>query len=368
MNLVKSKKFIGVYSYERKDKDISYYITYRDTNGKQFKQKIGEKSKGINENYCNQLRNQTINQLKLGELPPNVILRMKHKVVTLNSISDYYFKHHISKSKHKWENKYNLHIRDLIGKKDVELLDITDMELLQQSMIDKNLSNSTINNYFDIVSSICNFGLSKDIYKGKNPTKLIKKQKVDNIRERFLSKSEVSDLIECVKSNFTLHLFTKLSLSTGGRFSTILNIKKRDIDLENGIITLKDFKNETTYSGYISDNDLVELLQIRMNTIGNNDYLIREDGIKDIGRYISRKMSGIFYDLFNSDIDEEDKDYRKYKVVIHTLRHTVLSHLGINGVSPFEIKKISNHKSLLMVERYVKLNPNSGKDKIQNLF
>jgi len=368
MKLIKSKKFVGVYHYEKQNKDVTYYITYRDTNGKQYKQKIGEKSKGITENYCNQLRNQTINKLKLGELPPSVILRMKHKIITLNSVSEYYFKHHTSKSKRKWIGKYDLHIRDVIGSKDIELLKKEDMELLEKSLIDKKLSNSTINNYFDIVSAVCNYGLDNDIYKGKNPTKFRKKLKVDNIRERFLSKSEVYDLLESVKSNFILHLFVKLSLSTGGRKSTILNIKKRDIDLENGIITLKDFKNNTTYNGYIYDSELIEMLQSKMNIIGSNDFIVREDGIRDMETYLSRKMSSIFYDLFNYDINEDEKDYRKHKVVIHTLRHTVLSHLGLNGVSPFEIKQLSNHKSLSMVERYVKLNPDSGKDKIKNLF
>jgi len=112
----------------------------------------------------------------------------------------------------------------------------------------------------------------------------------------------------------------------------------------------------------------MELLQQRMNLIGNNDYLIKVDGLKRTDKYISRKLSDIFYDLFNEDLDESDKDYRKQKVVTHTLRHTMLSHLGLNGVSPFEIKQLSNHKSLSMVERYVKLNPLSGKDKVTDLY
>lgn len=105
-----------------------------------------------------------------------------------------------------------------------------------------------------------------------------------------------------------------------------------------------------------------------MSIIGNNEFLIRVEGIKDTEKYIRRRLSSIFYDLFNYDIDESESDYRKYKVVSHSLRHTFCSHLGLNGVSPFEIKKLSNHKSLKMVERYVKLNPLSGKDKVENLY
>jgi integrase len=368
MKMMSSKKFKGVYHTVLKDGDLSYYIYYRDANGKQRKHKIGKKSEGINESYCHQMRIQTINSLKNGELPPYAQIRKKYKIITLNSVADYYFDHQNNKSTHKWQSKYDFHIRKLIGDKDIELIGIKEMELLQKKLIDKNLAPSTINCYFDIVSAVCNYGLQKDIYKGKNPTKLIKKLKVDNVRERFLSISEVADLLNNVQLNPTLYLFTKLALSVGGRLQTILNIKKRDVDLENGIITLKDFKNESTYNGYITDDNLAQLLQQRMNVCETNDYLVREDGISNMQRYISRKMSEVFYDLFNYDLDETDKDYRKHKVVIHTLRHTFLSHLGLNGVSPFEIKQLSNHKTLSMVERYVKLNPQSGKDKVENLY
>jgi len=80
------------------------------------------------------------------------------------------------------------------------------------------------------------------------------------------------------------------------------------------------------------------------------------------------KINVYYWNYVSYKLIKDEKDYRKYKVVIHTLRHTVLSHLGLNGVSPFEIKQLSNHKSLSMVEKYVKLNPDSGKDKIKNLF
>ena len=368
MKMISSKKHKGVYHNVLRDGDYTYYIYYRDANGKQRKDKVGKKSEGFTEEYCNRIRLNTITAIKNGELPPNVQIRKKHKIISLNSVADFYFDHTENKSTQRWKNKYDLRIRNHIGDTDIELIGIKDMEKLQQSLVNAELAPSTINCYMDIVSAICNYGLKNDIYKGKNPTKLIKKLRVDNVREKFLTLNEVADLLECVKDNSILYLFTKLSLSTGGRFQTILNIKKRDVNLQNGIITLKDYKNESTYNGYITDVELTNLLKIRMSVIGNDDYVIYENGIKDMQKYISRRMSTIFYDLFNYDVDETHKDYRKHKVVIHTLRHTFLSHLGINGVSPFEIKQLSNHKSLKMVERYVKLDPQSGKDKVENLY
>jgi integrase len=138
------------------------------------------------------------------------------------------------------------------------------------------------------------------------------------------------------------------------------------VDLEDRRFTLKDFKNDTTYNGYMSDDTLYELVKNRMDMIGDNEFLLQSGDYKDLDRYISREMSSIFYSLFNHKLESQND--RKNKVVIHTLRHTVLSHLAMNGESVYTIKSISNHKSMEMLDRYVKLSPNLGKKPIQNLW
>ncbi|WP_365943733.1 tyrosine-type recombinase/integrase [Sulfurimonas sp.] len=66
--------------------------------------------------------------------------------------------------------------------------------------------------------------------------------------------------------------------------------------------------------------------------------------------------------LFNKD----DIDV-KYRVVIHTLRHTFASHLAINGTPIFTIQKLLNHKDIKMTLRYAKLAPDTGRDCILKL-
>jgi integrase len=372
MKIHKSKRFRGIYHIELQNGDLSYYITYK-ADGKLIKQKIGLKGEGVNENVCNRIRTETIANLRIGAPIPiqTPIIKRKHSNVTLNDLADFYFDSQNGKSTHKWLGKYNLRIRNSIGDKDVALIDAKILESFRQSLIKANLAPSTTNCYIDIISAIFNYGIRNEINKGgnlTNPTRLLKKLKVDNKRERFLSKSEIIALLNYIGDDPTLFLFTKLALSTGARFQTLLNIRKMDVNLENRLLTLKDFKNESTYNGYITDDDLFDVLSNRMKVIGASDYLIREDGVRDISKYISRKMSSAFYDLFNYELDPTDTDYRKRKVVIHSLRHTMLSHLGLKGVSPFEIKQLSNHKSLSMVERYVKLNPESGREKVEGLY
>lgn len=67
MSYINSKRYEGVQLYHKQNKDISYYIRYRDENGKLQRVKIGDKSKGINEPYCAQKRNEIIHKIKIGE-------------------------------------------------------------------------------------------------------------------------------------------------------------------------------------------------------------------------------------------------------------------------------------------------------------
>lgn len=90
--------------------------------------------------------------------------------------------------------------------------------------------------------------------------------------------------------------------------------------------------------------------------------MVYKEDIRDIDRWISRI---VFDNLFNQNLDVND---RKNRVVVHILRHTVLSHLGMKGSNEFLIKKISNHQSTQMVSRYVKLSEDSGKTEINELW
>lgn len=125
--------------------------------------------------------------------------------------------------------------------------------------------------------------------------------RLDNKRERFLTVDEVKSLLSVVVEEPSLHLFTLLSLSTGGRLNTIMNIAKKDIDFENNMITLKDIKNDDTYGGFFDDS-LKELLLEQVKTLKQNEYIITMNG-----RTLRRQMSIILTKLFNQELDGKDR-------------------------------------------------------------
>ena len=345
--------------------DKVFLIRYRD-NDKDKLITVGKYSAGIRLNYCKQKRNEILNQIRLGEVPNTIkAKRVKKDIVVFDTIANDYFEY-ASVHNRDFKNtksRYTLHIKPYIGNSDIEAIKLEHIELIQKDKM-KKLAAKTVNHIIQIISTIYNFAIDRDKYKGANPTKRLKKIKCDNARERFLSIKEIKKLEKEVQNDEQLYLFVKLALCTGGRFETVKSIKKKDINLDTKMINLTDFKNGTSYKGFIPE-DLIELLEVRMDEIGYNDEILNYHHTKDLQSKISKKLRPILNRLFNVGLDSSDF---KNRVVIHTFRHTFASHLAINGTPIFTIQKLLNHKDITMTMRYAKLAPDSGMEQVNKLY
>lgn len=365
MSRIKTR-FTGIYyrtSSTNGKADKTYYITYKDENNKTKELKIGKYSEGIREAYCNQKRNEIITKQRLGEEPPTVTKHKKRDKLKLSTISDKYFQNRKDgKSKKSDLSTFNKHLKDYFL--DLEIVTKTDIEKFITTLERKKnirgepLSKQTIKNILGILSAVVNFGLKESILKN-DITKFFKRESIDNARERYLSKEDIQILYKRLKTEVEYYLiFTKLSLNTGGRAATIMNIKKKDIDFSHNTITLKDLKNNSTYTGFIN-SELKDLLIKYTNDLRLNEPLFT------LGQTtLLRNLGVILNELFNDGIDESD---RKNRVVPHTLRHTFASHLAISGTPIFTIQKLMNHRDISMTMRYAKLAPDSGRESVIDL-
>ena len=134
------------------------------------------------------------------------------------------------------------------------------------------------------------------------------------------------------------------------------NITYKDVEFSNNIVTIKDFKFDDTYKTFISDS-LASLLTHRFET--NDNQLFKRSQVQ-LQKLLAKKLN----DLFNTKIDKND---RKNRIVVHTLRHTFASHLAINGTPIFTIQRLMNHKDINSTMRYAKLSKESGRESIESL-
>jgi integrase len=338
--------------------DKTYYIRYKDDSNKTIEVKIGKYSEGIREAYCNQKRNEIITKQRNGEEPPVIAQKKKRQILYIDIIANDYFS---QKTDRAIKSYYLNHILPFFKDYDFETITNTDIVKFMTTLKEKNgirtnepIAPKTINTILNILKSIIKFALKNDLIKN-DFSKYITLNNIDNAREKFLTKEEIELLYNEAKEDETIYLYFKLALNTGARLSTLRNISKKDIDFTHNLITLKDFKNKSTYKTFLNQN-LKELLKLRAENMNIND--------KVLSTYPAKRIKKIIDDLFNRGIDTND---RKNRVVFHTLRHTFASHLAINGTPIFTIQKLMNHKDITMTMRYAKLAPESGREAIENL-
>ena len=256
-----------------KEVDKVYIIRYR-YNDKDKLKTVGKYSQGVRINYCKQMRNEILIKLRLGEEPP-VIAKKKCKNTTkLDDFAEIYFKEKEMEVKdiEKIKKTYINHIKPFIGHRSVNEITSDDIKEFQKSKR-KFLAERTVNALIQIIGAIYNIAIQKEIFKGNSPVnKSIKRFNVDNKRERYLTLEEINILIDEVKHEEYLHTFVLLALQTGGRMSTILSIRKKDIKLESNTIQLKDHKNNSTYLGFFNDV-LKDILQNRIKNLNANDLI-----------------------------------------------------------------------------------------------
>ncbi len=340
--------------------DRVYIIRYKD-NGKDKLVTLGKKSEGIREAYCKTKRNEFITLANNGELPPQLQRKIKKDAVTLDDIADVYFDDMdgVNKANKKQKGRYELHIKKVLGSKDINTITKDDVKKLQ-TKLKANKAPKTVNAITTLLRSIVNYSIKEKDMNIINPATGIKNLKTDDARERFLSVEEVKLLLDDVKDDVVLYSFVKMALSTGARLESVLNIKKKDIDTVHNKITIKDLKNGSTYAGFFSDDQLKAEVAKTISKLKANDKYIPTPS-----RTIQRRLKPILDRLFNNGLGVRDA---KNRVVIHTLRHTFASQLVIAGVPLYTVKTLMNHTKIEMTERYAKLAPDAGMDVVKGLY
>lgn len=154
---------------------------------------------------------------------------------------------------------------------------------------------------------------------------------------------------ECTFTEFRIWAFENFLVSTGQRLETALNVKIRDIDFKNKIVSLNITKNNKAHTVEIS-KEMADIL---------DEYLKVRKG--DLGDFLFCNSTGDKWNI--RTCQEQVKKYNENRGVsksgIHTFRHTFAKNFILNGGNPFVLQRILDHESLDTTLTYAKL---FGKD------
>ncbi|WP_339830526.1 site-specific integrase [uncultured Parvibaculum sp.] len=178
-----------------------------------------------------------------------------------------------------------------------------------------------------------------------NPMHKVKRPKLPTPNARFLSDDECARLLEACRSSSCdfLYAIVVLALSTGARYSEIMHLRWRDIDLDRGVARVEKTKNNEKRALPLTHKALEVMTELHRRTDPDKrDYVFpRRDGLapKNIRKSWEAALRAA-----------EIENFR-----FHDLRHTAASYLAMNGATLAEIAEVLGHKTLQMVKRYAHL-------------
>lgn len=153
------------------------------------------------------------------------------------------------------------------------------------------------------------------------------------------------DLKKCSFTDYREWTIINFLLGCGCRLATLTNIKIKDLDFENDLITYTHTKNRRSQLMPISNNlkqILIEYLQYRKGDA--DDYL-----------FCTIYGAKINEDTLKQRVSIYNKKRGVNKTGIHRFRHTFAKKWILAGGDIFRLQKILGHSSLDVVKNYVNM-------------
>lgn len=225
-----------------------------------------------------------------------------------------------------WIHRFILWSRKELGK-----ISKKDVAAFLQMLDNRNLSGNTLNQAHMAIKFLFEDVMDRKMWIN------IKYAKVPRKIQRMLTKKEVRDLINSI-SNWKHRLMIELMYSAGLRVSEVVNLKVKDLVLNNGygfVRNGKGGKDRLFVLARIVREKVVNLIKIE--NLDSEDYLFLSN---HHGKYNVKSLQVIVKRAAQLAGIDNWKE-----VHCHTLRHSFATHLIENNYSVSDVQASLGHKS-----------------------
>ena len=257
---------------------------------------------------------------------------------------------------------YRNWIGPCIGAKRLDEIVLLDLERIKKKMATAGRAPRSIQYVKSIIRQVYNFAIERGIYSGALPTThFLKKLKLDNKRQNYLSSDDAGLLLDKIKgTSLTTYRVCLLSLNSGMRFGEIASLQWQHVDTIAGSISIMDPKNGESRSAFLND-ELLRMFSEMKPGFPNELVFPATNGKK------MTSISNTFVKAVNDLNLNEGITDRRMKIVFHSLRHSCASWLVNKGVELPVIAKILGHKTIAMTMRYSHVGNESVRDAMKLL-
>ena len=286
--------------------------------------------------------------------------------ITFGSIFlDSYFpiakKNKAERSWRKEDQCYRLWIAPVLAGKPLKTIAPIHLEHIKKNMAEAGRAARSITYVLAVVRQVFNFARDHDLFAGQNPVTKIKKPSADNRRVRFLTHEEADRLLAALAERSPqVRDMALLSLHCGLRAGEVFALTWGDVDMERGVLTLRDTKSGKTRAAIMTE--AVRAMFDARERGGHASLVFPARGggkIVQVSDAFDRTVRAL-------GLNDGVEDSRQ-KVVFHTLRHTFASWLVEQGVDLYSVKELMGHGNLIMTERYAHLAPDKLRRAVKTL-
>ena len=257
-----------------------------------------------------------------------------------------------AKTSHKRDKSLMEHLVKAFGS--LYLTDITPV-IISEYKIQRRVEGAsprTINYELTLMSHAFNIAIKEWEWVQDNPVKRVKKERVHNTIERWLSLDEEKRLINA--SPKWLQDIIIFAIHTGLRQSEILDLKWFQVDLNRCTVTIHEQKNRCIDTLPLNETAMGVLRERKQTASGPNSFVFPN---KNNNRKGNRDLLKAFY------VALERAKIESFR--FHDLRHTFATRLVQRGVGIYEVQKLGRWKNTSMVMRYAHHYPESLRSAIQ---
>jgi len=216
----------------------------------------------------------------------------------------------------------------------------------------KDMEKSTIARKLAAIKSFYKYLKMKKIVQ-KNPAGLVSSPKQKKILPKFMTEQETANLFDFEEGDDFLSIrnraILELFYATGIRISELVNLRMRDMDLENQIISVigKGKKQRIVPFGIPAKKQLKKYVKVRINflkekqNLGEEHLFLNKDGKHITARSVRRIVDKLLNDIST-----------KKGLSPHAIRHTFATHMLNSGADLRVIQELLGHSSLSTTQKY----------------
>jgi integrase len=332
----------------------TYYLRYKDADGKTCHQKIG-RTDDLDLDAARSKARKLKAEITLGK-DPRAEDRARKAVLTLDDFFKDHYLPHAKVHKRTWKKDselYDLRLKRVFGSTRLDRIKRHEIQSFHVALKNDGLSPAYADHFVKLLRHALNLAVEWEMLE-RNPASRVHLFNADNRVEHYLDDDQLERLLAVLRAdterNHTARMVALFLLSTGARLNEALRAKWQEVDRDNRVwrIPAATSKSKKVRSVPLNASAL-EVLD-RLDTEDDSEWLF-------VNRRTGKPLTTI-----HKVWERLRKKAGLPHLRIHDLRHMYASFLVNSGRTLYEVQQILGHRDPVVTQRYAHLSSRALRD------